>query len=225
MVAEKTSTILSISHKKLNDRVIEMERNMRRLEQYSCCECLKIAGVPNSIIPSRRTSHFNFREARGGNEANGHSSMCHRLGETGRAIVKLLNRKDAQNVWKEKHKLTSVNLYDDNTDTNNKRKIFSNQSLCPYCRKLYSVVQDLNNEGLIDSFWITNGTIKIRESSQSKPISITHESDLHFWGIKKLDIDMIDLGFAFNAMSLSDSRVNDNLYGVFHIFIVQGLFI
>ena len=87
------------------------------------------------------------------------------------------------------------------------------------------MVKDLNNESLIDSFWITNGTIKIRESSQSKPISITHESDLHFWGIKKLDIDMIDLGFAFNAMSLSDSRVNDNLYGIFHIFIVQDLFI
>ena len=87
------------------------------------------------------------------------------------------------------------------------------------------MVKDLNNESLIDSFWITNGTIKIRESSQSKPISITHESDLHFWGIKKLDIDMIDLGFAFNAMSLSDSRVNDNLYGVSHIFIVQDLFI
>ena len=66
-----------------------------------------------------------------------------------------------------------------NTDTNNKRKIFINQSLCPYCRKLYSVVQDLNNEGLIDSFWITNGTIKMMESSQSKPISTTHESDLH----------------------------------------------
>ena len=87
------------------------------------------------------------------------------------------------------------------------------------------MVKDLNNESLIDSFWITNGPIKIRESSQSKPISITHESDLHFWGIKKLDIDMIDLGFAFNVMSLSDSRVNDNLYGVFHIFIVQDLFI
>ena len=97
MVAEKTSTILSISDKKLNDRVIEMERNMCRLEQYSCRECLEIAGVPNSI-PSRRTIHFNFREARGGNEADGHSSVCHRLGETGRAIVKLLNRKDAQNV-------------------------------------------------------------------------------------------------------------------------------
>ena len=105
---------------------------------------------------------------------------CHRLGETGRVIIKLLNRSDAQDVLKEKHKLRSINLYDDNTDTNNKRKIFINQSLCPYYRKLYGMVKDLNNEGLIYSFWIKNGTIKIRESSQSKPISITHESDLHF---------------------------------------------
>ena len=103
---------------------------------------------------------------------------CHRLGETGRVIIKLLNRKDTQNVLKEKHKLRSINLYDDNTDTNNRRKIFINQSLCPYYRKLYGMVKDLNNEGLIDSFWIKNGTMKIRESIQFKPISITHESDL-----------------------------------------------
>ena len=31
--------------------------------------------------------------------------------------------------------------------------------------------------------------------------------------------------FAFNAMRLSDSRVNENLYGVFLIFVGQGLFI
>ena len=36
---------------------------------------------------------------------------------------------------------------------------------------------------------------------------------------------MINLDFAFNAMTLSDSMVNDNLYGVFRIFIAQGLFI
>ena len=136
-----------------------------------------------------------------------------------------MNRKDAQNVLKEKHKLRSINLYDNNTDTNNKREIFINQSLRPYYRKLYVMVKDLNNEGLIDSFWIKNGTIKIRESSHSKPISITHESDFHFWRIKKLDIDMINLDFVFNPMRLSDSRVNDNLYGVFRIFNVQGLFI
>ena len=105
---------------------------------------------------------------------------CHRLRETCRVIVKLLNRKGTQNVLKEKHKLRSINLYDDNTDTNNKKNIFINQSLCSYYRKLYGMVKDLNNEGSIDSFWITNGTIKIRESSQSKPISVTHESYLYF---------------------------------------------
>ena len=42
------------------------------------------------------------------------------------------------------------------------------------------MVKDLYNESLIDSFWIANRTMKIRESSQSKPISITQEFDLQF---------------------------------------------
>ena len=48
------------------------------------------------------------------------------------------------------------------------------------------MVKDLNNEGLIDSFRIANGTIKIKESSQSEPILVTHESDLQFWEIKQI---------------------------------------
>ena len=49
MIAEKTLTTLSINHKKLNDRVIKIEGSMHRLQQYTCHECIKIAGVPNSI--------------------------------------------------------------------------------------------------------------------------------------------------------------------------------
>ena len=70
---------------------------------------------------------------------------CHRLGKTGSVVVKLLNRKDAKNVLKEKHELRSINLYDDNTDTNNKRKIFINQSLFPYYSKLCGMENDSNN--------------------------------------------------------------------------------
>ena len=66
----------------------------------------------------------------------------------------------------------------DESESSNSRKIFNNQSLCPYYRKLHALVKDLSNEGLIDLFWILNGTIKIKEFSQSKPVSITHESDL-----------------------------------------------
>ena len=181
MIAEKTSTTFSSNREKLNDRIIRMERNMHRLEKYSRCEYTEIAGVPSSITNDLLEEHviIIFEKLGVVMEAMG-IVACHRIGETGRAIVKLHNSKDAQNVLEENHKLRSINLYDDdNTDTNNKRKIFINQSLCPYYRKLYGMVKDLNNEGLINSFWIVNGTIKVRESNRSQPISITRESDLH----------------------------------------------
>ena len=63
----------------------------------------------------------------------------------------------------------------------------------------------MNSEGLIDSFLIANGTIKIGESSQFKSISITGESDLQFWETKWLDIDLINADFAFSAMRLLGS--------------------
>ena len=132
MVEEKASTILSISHEKLNDRVIEMERNMHRLEQYSRCECIETVGVPNSITNDLLEEHVVLIFEKLGVVMEPMNIVAyHRLGEIGRVIVKLLNRKDAQNVLKEKDKLGSINLYDDNADTNNKRKIFINQNLCP----------------------------------------------------------------------------------------------
>ena len=67
---------------------------------------------------------------------------CRRFGETRRVIVKLLNRKDAQNVLEKKNKWRSINLYDDNINTNNKRKIIINQSLSLYHRTLYGTVND-----------------------------------------------------------------------------------
>ena len=138
MIAKKTSTTLFVNNKKLNDRIIEMERNMHRLEQYPRRKYIEIAEAPSSITNDLLKEHVNFREGRIGNGGNGRNIVaCYRLGETGRVIVKLLNRKDAQNVLEENQKLRSI-----------------------------------------------NGTIKIRESSRSKPVSITHESDLQFGVIK-----------------------------------------
>ena len=181
MIVEKTLTTLSINHKKLNDKIIEMERNMHRLEQYSRSECMEIAGVSNSILNYLLEEHvILIFEKLGVIIEEMDIVACHSLGETSRVIVKSLNRKDAQNILEENHKLRSINLYDDNTGSNNRKKTFISQNLSPYYRKLYSMVKDLNNKGLIDPFWIANETIKIRESSQSKLISITHESDLQF---------------------------------------------
>ena len=57
MIAERTPTTLCNNHKKLNDRIIETERSMHRLEQYLCCECIEIAGVLSSIINNFLEEH------------------------------------------------------------------------------------------------------------------------------------------------------------------------
>ena len=32
----------------MNEKLIEIERNLRRLEQRSCCECIEIASIPST---------------------------------------------------------------------------------------------------------------------------------------------------------------------------------
>ena len=59
-----------------------------------------------------------------------------------------------------------------------KPKLFLSQSLCSYYRMLYGRVKELAREGLIDSFWISNGTVKMKKLSESQPVSITHLTDL-----------------------------------------------
>ena len=94
-----------MNHKKLNDRMIKMEGNMHRSEQYSRRECIEIASFPNSItnylLEERVILIF---EKLGVVIEVMDIVACHRLGETGGIIVKLINRKDAQNVLEEKHK-------------------------------------------------------------------------------------------------------------------------
>ena len=40
-VAEKALLTLSTNYKNINEKVIEMERNMHRVEQYCCNKCIK----------------------------------------------------------------------------------------------------------------------------------------------------------------------------------------
>ena len=50
--------------------------------------------------------------------------------------------------------------------------------LCPYNTFLYGQVKERYNERLFHDFWVTNGTIRIKEYEYSKPMDVTHVSDL-----------------------------------------------
>ena len=70
-----------------------MERNMHRLEQYSRRKCTKIAGVPSRITNDLLEEHvYLIFEKLGVVMEPMDIVACHRLGETGRVIIKLQNR-------------------------------------------------------------------------------------------------------------------------------------
>ena len=78
-VAEKTSSTLSTDYKNINEKVIEMERNMHRMEQYSRRECIEIVGIPSSITNDQLEEHVLLI----------FEKLGYRLGEMNRVIFKL----------------------------------------------------------------------------------------------------------------------------------------
>ena len=91
--AEKTSLTISTNYKNINEKVIEMERNLHRLEQYSRREDIEIAGILGSITNDLLEEHvlLVFEKLDVVLEAMD-IAACHRLGKTNRVIVKPLNR-------------------------------------------------------------------------------------------------------------------------------------
>ena len=76
---------------------------------------------------------------------------CHRLGKNSdRVIIKFSRRKDCKQVLQAKKDLKDLNT--DNLDLPRGTKIFVNQSLCPYCRTLWSKNKRLRSMGMINSF-------------------------------------------------------------------------
>ena len=57
-------------------------------------------------------------------------------------------------------------------------KLYINQSLCPYYRVLWSKSKSLHSMGKIYSYYVSNGTVKIKIQETSKPLSIMHISHL-----------------------------------------------
>ena len=104
------------------------------------------------------------------------TGACHRVGKQGCVIVKFLRRKDCQqvlNVQKDIQKITATDLDLPNTTI----KLYLNESLCPYYRILWSKSRALFTMGKIHSYFISNGSVKIRLQEKGSSIPITHTAD------------------------------------------------
>ena len=111
LVAQNASKILQEAFQTTSSKLVELERQHHKLEQYTRRECLDFSSIPNSVAPKDLENLIlRLLQEIGINLDKSRIVACHRLRKTNRTIVKFLNRKDAENVYSNKKKLKDVDI-------------------------------------------------------------------------------------------------------------------
>ena len=157
--------------RRVNDNLVKQNRILERKcaanEQYSRRECLEISGIPDSIPNNNleETVLKIFNET--GVTVNSRDvEACHRLNQKAnpkKVIIKLSKRKDVARVMNNKKKLKSMKPQ--NIGLPSGCKIYINENLCKYHKYLWWKCKLLQTRGSIQSFWVTNGSIRIRHQN------------------------------------------------------------
>ena len=163
-------------------RIVTIERQCWANVQYSRRECLEVARIPQQVDEKNlETKVLSIFHKIGCTIDATFIDDCYRLGKNNvRVNGKFTRWKNCKQIFKIKKDLRDLNM--DDLDLPRDTKIYINQSLCPYYRILWSKAKRLQNIGLIDSFYISSGSIKIKVTENSSPITIMHLDDfkIHF---------------------------------------------
>ena len=126
----------------LHYRFANIQRQCWANAQHFRSECVEIVGIPTSVPDKELEETFcKIVDRVGAKIDDSDIESCHCIGSQGRRIVKFSHTKDCQQLMKFKKDLSKLNLTD--TDLGNK-KIFINQSLCPYYKILWSKTKQLH---------------------------------------------------------------------------------
>ena len=158
-------------------RIVTIERQCWANVQYSRRECLEVARIPQQVDEKNlETKVLSIFQKIGCTIDATFIDDCHRLGKNNvRVIGKFSRRKNCKQIFKIKKDLRDLNM--DDLDLPRNTKIYINQSLCPYYRILWSKAKRLQNIDSIDNFYISSGSIKIKVTENSSPVTITHLDD------------------------------------------------
>ena len=161
-----------IENNALNERLIALERQYWVNAQYSRQECLEITGSPSSVSDKDLEEVVCTVITKAGVDITADNiEDCHRVGNKGQTIIKFGKRKVSRQVLSVRKDLNKVKMSD--IDLTGQSTLYINQSLCPYYRMLWSKTKTLYQKGKIDSFYVSNGNIKIRLQENARPI--THD--------------------------------------------------
>ena len=165
-----------IENNSLSERLIALERQCWANAQYSRWECLEITGIPSSVNDKDLEEVVCKTITKAGVDITADNiEDFHHVGNKGQTIIKFGKRKVPRQVLSVRKDLNKVKMSD--IDLTGQSTLYINQSLCPYYRMLWSKTKTLYKKGKIDSFYVSNGNIKIRLQENARPITISHTHD------------------------------------------------
>ena len=154
---------------KLSQRLMTMGRRLYANKQYSRRKCLEISGIPTSVADNGFESKF--LEILEEIDVPIHPTLvedCGRVPSKGsleKVIVKINRRKDIRRILLNKNKLK--NLKPEWVNLPRETKVFINESLYLYYKKLCSKCNTLWGAGHISTFWVSSGSMRIKLSNEN----------------------------------------------------------
>ena len=149
---ESEVSILRRVNDELQKQLISTERQCWANAQYSCRECIEVAGIPSSVSNDNLENKFlKIFDKLGVPITPNNIEACHRIKkDSDRKIVKFNKRKDCQHVMRVKKDLKNMTSTD--IDLPVGTTIYLNESLRSYYRWLWSNCKKLRNANIIHSF-------------------------------------------------------------------------
>ena len=159
-------------------QLIDFRKCSRSNSQYCRRECLELTDIPetsdNNILESTVLKIFEKLKVKVGPS---NAEDCHWISSKNgpkRVIVKGSKRKDASKIRSSKRKLKDIDLASIGIND----PVYINYSLCTYYKMLWRKCKSLRTNKLIHSFWVTNGSIRLRTVENGRTNVITYLSDL-----------------------------------------------
>ena len=140
---ESDVAVIKNANNILYKQIVSVERQCWKNAQYSRRECVDVVGLPSSIADDQlENTVCRVLLDIGANITNEKRESCHRLNKnTDRTIVKFSRRKNCDQVMRVKGELNK--LKPANLDLPVGTKLYINESLCPYYRRLWNQCKQL----------------------------------------------------------------------------------
>ena len=171
----------------LDERIVQLERNVVNNAQYHQRESLEINPVPASIGDDVLESSICRALSLTGHEVKPDDlQACHRLKKKDTVIVKFKCRKQRRSILTNRKNLR--NKSDGLTRLNFSGWLFVSESMCHENHQLSYKCRQLKNAGKIHSTRFWNNSVNVKLDERSQPTKINHIIDIE----KLLGVDNLD---------------------------------